>query len=460
MSPLFSVDKEVDTMRIVPAAYTHDSAPLTRTQGDNATRSLVISGASLNVDFFSFSRTGLALGNLSTMNDLSIWDSKVTAADDDDSLKLMDKSIAEVGGILEQMRSLSELAEDEELTELDRIDMQIDMQRLQNKLAVATRKMSLRMSGQDGNDSNMEEFVHNNGIDRLLRARERILNGEKWDAAETYEAQYTVSETKIRTVAANGLTPVEQDEDGKYDLTKYIADATATLARDTAALVGNGASGEFELSPEVEQIVARVLKPIGGVHKVTDDPNVPTLKALLQQDNAIILMDAESAKEGTEKLDAELKDLLALKEDLRELRNEEYGDGEKLFAETVMTESDIQEMLGQISREKQEESERIQEERDREATGGQAYENAANVNPSEESASSGTRSKPIRTDVGTMLYDEETGLYRLVSPENKKGRLFSKLERFFLDGIGKRCATPLGGKLQNPTLAPTTTKII
>jgi hypothetical protein len=94
------------------------------------------------------------------------WEDKVTRGGDDKTLRLIDESISQVGGILEQMKKVANLAQDESLFDVDRIDLQIKMERLQRDGA--------RVYGND-------EYDNYNGL-RVSR-RSRGINGQKTERA-------------------------------------------------------------------------------------------------------------------------------------------------------------------------------------------------------------------------------------------------------------------------------------
>jgi hypothetical protein len=106
------------------------------------------------------------------------------------SISLMDKHISIAGNILERMKKLAEAAQDETISETDRIELQIEMGRLQHSLDFSNDLME-RIFVLDF-ASGAEEFTYtqhgvyedSDAYKMLERARERIANGEEWDVAE------------------------------------------------------------------------------------------------------------------------------------------------------------------------------------------------------------------------------------------------------------------------------------
>ena len=373
----------------------------------------VISGAALRRDAVTLSGAGLARANLRARDEISLWGTG--AASSDPAINLMEESIAEVGNLMEEMRALSKTAEDEELTDLDRIDMQIQMQRLQNKLAKATGVMGLRMSGASEGEiakGNDPIFLETNGIAPLLRARERIMNGEEWDVAEKWGPKI-VREIRVLTPHGERIFPAQPGDDFKLEDFEFPEDITP-----------------FEAAGATELLSIR-----GSEWKVTDRAGVPTLSERMKQGNAVLLMDAKSARDGTERLDRELEALLVLRDELRTIPPDPTEQQAILPDEPPLTESEIDVLIGSFHMKEQQESEKLRKELDAQATGDPTYEEGSGESEGSEDRGGRYKKKIIDTAVGVMLYDEDGP--HLISPRGKKGRLFAKLERFFKDRIEK-----------------------
>ena len=108
--------------------------------------------------------------------------------------ELMSKSLANVESTLERMQELTQKAANDDLTALDRINMQIEFEELREKLSGASSKMNeefARISGQKV-DKPYTNLLNESpdGTKLLERARERLLRGEDWDVAEAYAYRF------------------------------------------------------------------------------------------------------------------------------------------------------------------------------------------------------------------------------------------------------------------------------
>jgi hypothetical protein len=121
---------------------------------------------------------------------LDPW-ARVTGGNADIHLQLADKHISRAGNLLEQMKTLAESAQNEALSDLERIDMQIEMGRLQHQLDEETLRMentlmreAARRYGLPGAVIQVESYEDSKAYKMLERARERIVSGEEWDVSE------------------------------------------------------------------------------------------------------------------------------------------------------------------------------------------------------------------------------------------------------------------------------------
>lgn len=301
------------------------------------------------------------------------WESRLTRSDDEKTLRLMDDAIANIGGIMERMKSLTKLAADKSLSDVDRIDIQLDLVRLNKELNLEKRRMSLRMAGQSE-----EEIARNtHGIGKsadwaaaiLGRARKRAEDGEAWDAAEVYQPEERLTAIQVRT-ADGGAYFFEPTEE-------------FTLPSD--------------IDPDTAVIIKRLV-PAGGSMIVADDPNVSTVSAILAGMNVPLAMDAKTAGDMTQKLDAQLDQLLKVKREL---------------AEAVQ------------------ESRAAQPESRSPGSSGQ-FVPGASPDPD---GKAGRES--VWTDAGEMVYrDGDRSAPVLQNPRNAAGRLFAKLAKSFEEKIG------------------------
>ena len=380
---------------------------------------------SLTHDALSLSGIG---GRLSIKGQpVAPWDDAVTNASDEEALRLIDESISAVGKILEDMKKAAEIGEDETLTDLDRIELQIEMSRLQERLSVETRRMSMRMAGQTEEEiaKNLSQFndTAKNQIELLNRARDRILNGDAWDVRESYELNLVPKETIVISPEGRETFPAVEGEQGK----------------------------EFVLPDYYNPQDVVILKNHdwnGGQMVVTDDEKVPSLREILESQNALILMDADSAAEAVGKIEAQLQDLAKMREQFAsvvaerraELQAESAG-----MAEPLMSEGEIDAMLGAVAQERAA-RERQAEENAKAAedqAAGAMTSGSAKVDEYIDEEGNYRKQLLIGTDAGTMAYqvDETTGKPDMSSPrmieaKNGIGAIFMKMEKLFKDKIG------------------------
>jgi hypothetical protein len=228
----------------------------------------------------------------------SLWDGKITKSSDDKTLQIMENQINVVGRILEQQKNLTELAKDESLNDLDRIDLQIEMEELQKQLTVETRRMSMMMAGMSQSEiqNELAYFMSSSSSDGLLqRARERMINGKEWDVAETFQIGMELKEVRIIT--------------------------------DSSSLVISTDNGEYDLPPDIDlskSVVGKLQNWVGGDIVATNNESLPTVREKLQLLNAISLMDSSSAAKGSEQIDKQIENLAQMKQEFLAFY-EEYG---------------------------------------------------------------------------------------------------------------------------------------
>lgn len=352
----------------------------------NNPNSFVISSSK---DSVNVSKMG---GRLGTQGNFFIrWDRPITKPGDDPALKLMDKSISSVGRVLEQMRSIAELAQDERLSDLDRMDLQIEMDRLQKQVTVETHRMSLVMAGKSEREISEllegAESQQENGV--LQRARERILKGEKWDVAEKLEPIMELKEVHVITAGERKVFQIQKGE-------------------------------SFELPSEIDPKDSVILKIHDWARSefvVTDDKSEPTVRQQLEMGSNILLMDAKSAEKGRERIEKQLDELLKTREafaqfyvkNADELQQADQGDGGLSHAE-------VEELASSANQDRMERESQLSENLSESLNEGQE--------------------KKIHSRLGLMVYSNELDP-RLVRPQNRTGAMFAKIESLFKDKIAR-----------------------
>lgn len=201
-------------------------------------------------------------------------------------LKWMDKHISQSGRKLDQMNALAKAAQNENLSDYDRILLQMEIGSLQHELNVSNNVLSTvkGIAGQAGVKnpeaaaeslvrSQLGHYEDTNGYKMLARALERAANGEAWDVAEI-------------------VHPIIRPND--YSDPTVLGDAIV----------------------------------VGEEWVVTRDESIPTVGEILKG-RGRSLMDAGSAAVTAAELEINIRDLNAQREDLAILTEDAREAGQK-----------------------------------------------------------------------------------------------------------------------------------
>ena len=212
-------------------------------------------------DSVSISELGQRLSTIGGSRKLSGGTSDIKAA-----ASLMSKTLSDFEKTLTKMDELTKKASKDNLTALERIDMQIEFEELREDLASASTKLNeglAKISGKktpskiDTSHELENPFSNTNTIkiDRTLleRARDRLMKGEEWDVAEIFNPKYEIS------------------DDGHYKIT-------------------------------------------GGTFEKIDDSEEPTVSDKINASDTVNLMSSVTAKKGVERIEYELNDVKHLRE--------------------------------------------------------------------------------------------------------------------------------------------------
>ena len=176
-------DKEVEAMKVGSAgsSYYQTLYQQTKTTNENATK-LIMRGDSLNL-----SQAGLAI----SLGKLNVPDvptaapvEETNAALRDPTVRALKKAFEDMTRGLSEMKQLAEMALDPELTDLERIDLQIEMTKLQSRLFKDAHRLGLDLyPGAEGytnieNALNVVCYEEDKMLAFLEQAKERIANGE------------------------------------------------------------------------------------------------------------------------------------------------------------------------------------------------------------------------------------------------------------------------------------------
>jgi hypothetical protein len=297
----------------------------------------------------------------------------------DPILSLMDKSMSAVEEILGKMHELAVKARDDKsLSDLDRINMQIQMEDLRTELANASNSMNTKFAKMSGYDEKIGEagrvicpLVEGDSRSVLERARDRIMNGEKWDVAEGVKLYQQVS------LVRHGDNVIGKNEDGKV-VVDWPENAVVLVEIEPGH-----ARSEFYTLTEDERIT-----PNGEA--------MPTVSEKLRATDTIVLLDSKSAAEGVKRLEMEMDKLKAAREELNAFKADAKHNG------MGMSKLDLQVLMHEYAQRQQADTEKDSGKEEKRA---------------------------FVTELGIMEISE--GLPKLVNPTSEKGALFAKLENIF-----------------------------
>lgn len=204
----------------------------------------------------------------------------------------MDKVLSQTIDILERMRKLAVAAQDKKLTDLERIEMQIEIEDLRANLNAVPRTL-LRKELQVEYVSLQEAYaaLFKDGSESfgdcssvLERARDRILNGQEWDVREAW--------------SRGGFIRVTRDENGE-DVQEV------------------GAGNAWHVVDD-RNVVTRVWQE-GKYVYVDSGRKVPTVRERLEKASPVVVMDAQSAARGIGYLEKRIASARKFREQLPEL---------------------------------------------------------------------------------------------------------------------------------------------
>jgi len=206
----------------------------------------------------------------------------------DQAISLMEKYISRVSKRLEAMREMTIAAEGSHLNLLDRLNMQIDLNRLESGLMGDIKAMSLEMAGKTPEKiAELLAFYRqevpygqraaSGDLSIFERARDRILKGEDWDVVEVYESVVRIE-------------------------------------------------GRLSPSPSpLGKVIEADSFMVEGRYVVSQDSSLPTTKDRFEEyknSGSISLLDSKSATHGTESLDLQLEALEKFKGELEKFKKE------------------------------------------------------------------------------------------------------------------------------------------
>jgi hypothetical protein len=203
-----------------------------------------------------------------------------------------DKVMAQAMDILERMHALAVAAQDKKLSDLDRVEMQIEIEDLRaNLMDMPMRLRTGKPMAHLPHVGNIlvslllaeGDYSHGDYSSVLGRMRERIMNGEEWNVREAW--------------CPEGFSRVTYDDNGEEILEVFEANAWYVVD-DSNVLTSR--NGEF----------------------VDSGKKVSTVREILEWANPVVVMDAASAAEGAAYLEKQIASIQRWREQLPE--NIEY----------------------------------------------------------------------------------------------------------------------------------------
>lgn len=191
--------------------------------------------------------------------------------------QLADKAMAKAIDILERMQKLAIAAQDKKLSDLDRVEMQIEIEDLRANLMV----MPINLRGASPvvlpKPVDWGDYGYGDYSSVLGRTRERILSGQEWDVREAWSPE--------------GFTRVTYDDKGEevWEIGEanawYVVDDVNVLTYHEGKNVDNG-------------------------------EKVPTVRQMLEWGAPVIVMDAKSAAKGARHLEQQIASIQKWREQL------------------------------------------------------------------------------------------------------------------------------------------------
>jgi hypothetical protein len=299
-------------------------------------------------------------------------------------LLLMDRSMSKVESTLDEMRNLALAAADSSLSIVDRLQMQIRMENLRDKLNGDTNEMSFNlaeMSGYRVRDLGVSSPSGNSAL--LERALDRAMKGEAWDVAERYEEEKPT------------------------------------------------------IGPENE---GDSLAPVTGRWVVTDDEKIPTVSQILNDSGTIVLMDEMSALRSVERIEREQKAVRGIRKEFEEFveklqpppQGSEMGKDESAVLAKILEEEQTraEALRAMLKTNGEKENSRLE-----------ALKPQLDTKKIEGDGDGEEESLKFYTELGVMEYDADR-IPRLTRPANPMGEMFAKIEKLF-EKIGKSLSRSL-----------------
>lgn len=216
--------------------------------------------------------------------------------------KKIDKIMEKAVDILERMQKLTQLAQDKNLTDSDRIEIQIEVENLRDNFDILPRNL---ITGENNSskidfESKFEEIFTSefgDGSSILERMRTRITNGEKWNVREAY--------------SPIGFNRINYDENGE-EIFEH-AEAGWFVVDDSKVISRDAKTNELYKSSK----------------------KVPTVRERLESQTPYLVMDAKSAEKSETLIKQRIENIQKWRENLPELEKE-LDDDESLLTQAFL----------------------------------------------------------------------------------------------------------------------------
>ena len=335
-------------------------------------------------DGYNFTNVGMGMGKLTSSS--TQWDEKVAAGSNNPHIRKIDSAISKIGKTLEEMKELSKMAEGDSLSAEERIDMQIAMTRLQSKLFKETYRLGLEASGEHSSGQieralNAITYSESELIDLLLYGKEKLANGS-----------YTPDENGVDLSGLSKYTSHTGENDPDYYHTEYDSAKMEEFLRNilsqnpsdfpdqvkeafqgfdapggkegigmvavgdmsideivaghmNGSLKGSPTNGTRRASPSSQSGYLGAIKRLAyNGRKISAGSRLDEAETAKSDPSAsqtittgILLLDRSSAKEGTQRIDKQLKDLAKMKGELKDLVDDTSAQNHETSAPLEMT---------------------------------------------------------------------------------------------------------------------------
>lgn len=297
-----------------------------------------LSNNNFNQDSFSFSTAGMRLNVLykgQKIENVSVrsWEPVLDNDIRNNTLKDADKRISRAGKLLEQMLEIAEAAQNPELSDYERIVMQMKLGQLQHEQDHSNHigggsNYDLKAAGYSRNIG--KSYQETDSYKMLARALDRVSKGQDWNVAEV---RHTILDGMALQVpipdkapeSYNTVRALYDTEDGWIE---YLKQKRPEWNNDNVYFEkpSGDSFGMFGGMPADDENPAAIA--LGYVWETVDNENVPTVGEILKgtgrsvMDSKAAEVTAEELKKELEGLEKQRKQLVSLAAEYAEVQKE------------------------------------------------------------------------------------------------------------------------------------------